>query len=138
MKLIGIDYGRRRIGLSVGGEEGVPVRGLPTIDRKNNPGFFTMLLEIIDREKPDSLVFGLPLDSNDAETVMSNEVRTFAAKTARRSGVPVSFIDESLSSLRAAKLLRYRKKNERRDKGSVDRLAACIILDQYIRENGCA
>ncbi|MBN1308212.1 MAG: Holliday junction resolvase RuvX [Chitinispirillaceae bacterium] len=138
MKLMGVDYGRRRIGLSVGDEAGVALRGLPTIDRKNNPGFFSKLLEIIDREKPDALVFGLPLDGDDAETVMSTEVRTFAAKTARRAGLPVFFIDESLSSLRAAALLRYQGKKKRRDKGSVDRLAACIILDRFIREHGCA
>jgi putative Holliday junction resolvase len=137
MKLMGVDYGRRRIGLSLGIDDGTPVRGLPTIDRKKNPAYFTTLLAIIDREKPEKLVFGLPLDGNDAETVMSKEVRTFAAETARRTGLPISFTDESLTSLHAAELLRYRKKSERRDKGSVDRLAACLILDQYIRENRC-
>jgi putative Holliday junction resolvase len=137
MKLMGIDYGRRRIGLSVGGVEDAPVRGLPTIDRKKNPGYFRTLCALIEREMPGRLVFGLPLDRNDAETVMSREIRAFARKLEQRTGLPVSFVDESLTSLQAEALLRHRKRRVRRDKGSIDRLAACIILDQYIRENGC-
>jgi putative holliday junction resolvase len=137
MKLMGIDYGRRRLGVAVGGDNDAPIRGLPTIDRKKTPGFVTALLAVIEREKPSRLVLGLPLDFNDAETVMSREIRAFAGKLEERTGLPVSFIDESLTSLDAQVLLRYRKKKERRDKGSVDRLAACLILDQYIRESGC-
>jgi putative holliday junction resolvase len=134
MKLISIDYGRRRIGLASGDDSGLPVRGLPTIDRKKNPDIIPLLSSILSDEQPDRIVFGLPLDGNDAETVMSKEVRTFAGKLEERTGIPVSFIDESLSSLRAEELLRHRKKKQRRDKGAVDRLAACLILDQYIRE----
>jgi putative Holliday junction resolvase len=136
MKLISIDYGRRRIGIAVGGL-GTTVHGLPTLDRKKHPAAAAALAAIIDRERAEGLLFGLPLDSNDAETVMSKEVRTFARKLQELTGLPVFFIDESRSSLQAQSLLLYRKKKERREKGSVDRLAACLILDQYLRENGC-
>lgn len=138
MKLISIDYGRRRIGVAVGGDSGTPVHGLSTIDRKKHPAAAAALAAIIEREQPDGLLFGLPLDSNDADTVMSMEVRTFARKLQKLTGLPVFFIDESRSSLQAEELLRYRKKKQRRDKGSVDRVAACLILDQYLRENGCS
>jgi putative Holliday junction resolvase len=137
MKLVSIDYGRRRVGIATVSDDGLPVRGLPTIDRRKNPDIISSLLEVVEREKPDRLVFGLPLDRNDAETVMSKEVRTFARRLEERTGVPASFIDESGSSLHAEALLRFRKKRERRDKGAVDRLAACLILDQFLRENGC-
>lgn len=137
MKLVSIDYGRRRIGLAAAGDDGLPVRGLSTIDRRINPDILPVLLEVIGREKPDRLVFGLPLDRNDAETVMSKEVRTFARKLGKQTGLPISFVDESGSSLHAEALLRFRKKSERRDKGAIDRLAACLILDQFLRENGC-
>ena len=137
MKLMSIDYGRRRIGVAIGGSN-IPVRGLPTIDRKKRPDTVNALMTIVDREQPERLVFGLPLDSNDAETVMSKEIRAFARKLEDRTGLTVHFIDESLTSIRAADLLRYRKKKERRDKGAVDRLAACLILEQYIKESGFA
>jgi len=136
MKLVSIDYGRRRIGMAVGDNSGIPVRGLPTIDRKKNPDIISVLCSVIAEEQPERLIFGLPLDVDDAETVMSKEVRTFAGNLSVRTGLPVIFIDESLSSRRAEELLRHRKKKQRRDKGAVDRLAACLILDQYIRESG--
>ena len=134
MKLMSIDYGRRRIGVAVGGGD-IPIRGLPTIDRRSNPDSIGKLASVIEREKPDLLVFGVPLDSNDAETVMSKEVRVFARKVKERTGLSVQYCDESLTSLQAADLLRFRKKKERRDKGAVDRLAACLILEQFLKEN---
>lgn len=117
-------------------DSGIPIRGLPTIDRKKNPDILSVLSSVIAEEQPERLIFGLPLDVNDAETVMSKEVRTFAGNLSERTGLPVEFVDESLSSQRAEELLRHRKKKQRRDKGAVDRLAACLILDQYMKETG--
>jgi len=132
-----VDYGRRRVGMASADTEGGAVKGLPTIDRKKKPDIISALMAQIEHEAPQRLIFGLPLDSNDADTVMSMEVRAFAAKLEKRSGCPVFFIDESNTSIRAAELMRFRKKRDRMDKGAVDRLAACLILDQYIREYGC-
>lgn len=132
-----IDYGRRRVGIAVGDTDGGAVKGLQTIDRKKKPDIINALMAQIDHEAPQRLIFGLPLDSDDADTVMSMEVRAFAAKLGNRSQRPVYFVDESNTSIRAAELMRFRKKKDRRDKGAVDRMAACLILDQYIREYGC-
>ena len=137
MKLLGIDYGRRRIGVAVTDETGAISRGLTTIDRKKHPDFINTLLSLIEQEKPDALVIGLPLDITDAETVMSKEVRSFTELLQKRSGLTVHFVDESLSSKRAAELMRFRKKKDRRDKAAIDRLAACLILDQFREDQGC-
>ena len=138
MKLIGIDYGRRRIGLAVTDETGTVVRGLATIDRKKNPDCRAALAAAIAAERPEAAVFGLPLDASDGETAMSAEVRAFAAdfeKDALGARLPVYFVDESLTSKKAADLMRFRKKKVRRDKSTTDRIAACLILEQFLREN---
>lgn len=134
MKLLGIDYGRRRIGLAITDEDGAGIRGLPTVDRKKYPDPIKAILSLIINEKPGALVIGLPLDFLDNETDMSKEVRAFAGELKVKSGLEVHFVDESFLSVRAQELLRFRKKKERRDKGSVDRLSACLILEQF-REN---
>ena len=77
------------------------------------------------------------LDVNDAETVMSKEVRDFANQINNISGKPIHFVDESLSSKRASELLRFRKRKARQDKAAVDRMAACIILEIYREEKEC-
>ncbi|HON09346.1 MAG TPA: Holliday junction resolvase RuvX [Chitinispirillaceae bacterium] len=131
MKLMGIDYGRRRIGIAVTDSSGQHIRGLTTIDRKKHPDPIIPIISIIRQENPDLLVLGLPLDINDAETVMSKEVRCFAESLKERSGKPVDFADESRSSRRASELMLFRKKKQRRDKAATDRLAACLILETY-------
>lgn len=137
MKLMGIDYGIRRVGVAVTDEQGLAIRGLTTIDRKKNPDLIAAILSLIKQEKPEALVIGLPLDINMAETVMSKEVRSFAEKLQISSGLPVNFVDESYSSKKAAELMRFRKKKMRKDKAAIDRLAACLILQSYREDQGC-
>ncbi len=135
MKTLGIDYGKRRIGMAVTDELGITVRPLPTLDRKRTDPL-TAIRDTIAQEHPDTIVFGLPLDHNDEETAMAREVRSFAEKVIREIGLPVEFVDESGSSQRAEFLLRGRRKKVRRTKANVDKIAACLILEQFIEENG--
>jgi putative Holliday junction resolvase len=135
MKLIGVDYGRRRTGLAVTDETGTIVRGLATIDRKKHGDPKAALAAVIRDERPDAVVFGLPLDAEGRDTAMSLEVRCFAEAVRKQTGLPVYFVDESLTSKEAAELLLFRKKKTRRDKSAADRIAACLILEEFIKEN---
>jgi putative holliday junction resolvase len=137
MKLIGIDYGRRRIGLAVTDESGSVVRGLATIDCQKSSAD-SALLALLANERPAGIVIGLPLDVDDRETAMSAEVRKFAAGLEKSSAIPVYFIDESMTSKQAAALLRFRKKKVRRDKAATDRIAACLILETFLHERETA
>jgi len=132
MKLIGIDYGRRRIGVAVSDGGGTIARGLCVIDRRQFFDSTSELLRIIAEENPAALVFGVPLGADDEETAMSREVREFASVIAGQSGLPARFVDESFTSKKAAGLMMHRKKKARRDKSLSDRIAACLILQDYI------
>jgi putative holliday junction resolvase len=137
MKLFGIDYGRRRIGVAVTDENGEYIRGLPTIDRNKVPDYFRSLRSLIDSECPQRLVIGLPLDIDGDETVMSTEIRAFASELGNLVSLPVCFVDESLSSIEATALMRFRKKKDRRNKEAIDRMAACIILESFQKGLTC-
>jgi|WetSurMetagenome_2_1015567.scaffolds.fasta_scaffold510738_2 putative holliday junction resolvase len=137
MKLVGIDYGRRRIGVAVTDESGEFIRGLPTIDRDKIPHYIQALRSLIEAEKPGLVVIGLPLDINSDETVMSKEIRVFASDLKQAVSVPIRFVDESLSSIQAAEILRFRKKKDRRNKEAVDRIAACVILESFKKGLTC-
>jgi putative Holliday junction resolvase len=139
MKLIGLDYGKKRIGVAVTDETGDFIRGLPTIDRATCGvgDCISVLGGIISRENPEKIVIGLPLDPCDAETAFSLEIRKFAGKLSRISSVPVEFVDESLTSRRAYDIIRMRKKKHRRAKENIDRIAACLILEAFQREKRC-
>jgi len=138
MKLLGVDYGRRRIGLAISDDEGRFITGLPTLDRGKVPDVLSRLRAIILERRPDLLIVGLPLDIDGRDTVMSLEIRAFADELKALVEIPVSFVDESLTSVRAAEIMRFKKKKDRRDKKTVDKIAACLILEAFQRETGCA
>ena len=128
---MGIDYGRRRIGVAVTDEEGLIPRGLDVIDRQKKPDYTAELLRVIENENPAAIVFGLPLNVHDEETEMSAEVRRFASIISERANTPIHFADESYTSKRAAELMMHRKKKARRDKSLADRIAACLIIQEF-------
>jgi putative Holliday junction resolvase len=138
MKLIGVDYGRRRIGLAITDETGTVVRGLATLDRKKYPHPFALFSDVIVRERPGGIVFGLPLDKDDLETPLATEIRAFASKIKKTIDIPVYFVDESWTSKIAEELLMSRKKKIRRNKKNVDRIAACLILEAFLKEQKSA
>ena len=134
MKLLSMDYGRRRIGLATTDETGTLIRGLTTIDRKVSKDPVDDILALISSEKPSSIIVGLPLDHDNEETEMTTEIRSFALKIQENTGIPMHFVDESYSSINAMEVLRFKKKKDRRDKTAVDRVAACLILKRYLEE----
>lgn len=135
MKLMCVDYGRKRIGVAVTDPGGLCVRGLSTIIFNSKKDPHAELVALIAAEAPHKLVFGIPLDENDNETGMAREIRIFAESLEKRLSIPIEYIDESYSSKRATVLMMSRKKKQRRDKKNVDRIAACIILEEYLRNH---
>jgi putative Holliday junction resolvase len=132
MKLMGIDYGRRRIGVAVSDDGGALARSIGIVDRKTHPNYIDELIRIISAENPAELIIGLPLGVDDEETAMSKEVREFATKIGEQITLPIHFVDESFTSKKAAELMMHRKKKARRDKSLSDKIAACLILQEYI------
>ena len=139
MKLLGVDYGRRRIGVAVSDETGICIRGCCAIDRKKCNDPLATLAAIITRESPAAIVFGIPLGLHDEETVMSKEVRGFADTLMSEMPVriPVHFVDESFSSIKARQLLSFKRKKQRRKKENIDILAACGIIESFQRQQPC-
>lgn len=139
MKLLGIDYGRRRIGIASTDDTGICIRGCTTIDQKKNHDPLATLTQIITDESPEALIFGIPLGPHDEETVMSREIRTFAEHLRERlpKKLPVYFVDESFSTIQSQHLQLLYKKKQRRDKGHLDRISACIILEIFQRQQQC-
>ncbi len=138
MKFLAIDYGQRRIGIAASDPTGTVVRGVTTIDRKVCENLNKTLQTILEEERPEKLIVGLPLDHNDEETDMCKEIRKFIIKLTEKLSItiPVDFQDESFSSVRTQQLMiKSSSRKKRSKKGNIDRIAACIILEDYIRES---
>lgn len=139
MKVLAIDYGRRRIGIASSDDTGICIHAFTHIDQKKCLDPFTRLSDIIENESPSAIVFGVPLGPEDEETVMSKEIRVFAKKLIdeKKIDIAVHFVDESFSSCEAKKQLSFRKKKQRRKKENIDKLAAWNILKTFQRQQEC-
>lgn len=137
-RILGVDYGERRIGLAVSDPLGIIAHPLPTLQRrrgKRPP--VAAVARLAEEHEAEAIVVGLPLTPAGEESEWTEEVRTFGAGLAQRTGLPVSFLDERMTSARAERAVRSLglPKRQREEKGRVDAAAAILILQAYLDSN---
>ncbi len=87
----------------------------------------------VDRQI-DRIILGLPLNMDGSEGPMAKEVRTFAGQLAERTNLPVELSDERLTSWSVEEDLKGMRGKRRKKKGTVDTMAAALILREYMAE----
>jgi putative holliday junction resolvase len=128
-----IDYGERRIGLAVSDPTRTIASPAGTILRRT--GKRPPIAELVrhaERLEAVGIVLGLPLDGNGDETARSSEVRQIGDVLARRSGLPVHYVDERYSTAAALRAVRSLEGSTRGRKGDVDALAATVLLQHAL------
>lgn len=136
-RVLAIDYGERRIGLAVSDPSRTIASPAGYIARR--AGKRPPIAEIIRRAEEHeaaSFVLGLPLDDSGDDTPRSEEVRRIGAELERRTGYPVSFVDERYTTAAALRTVRELGGTTRGRKGDVDALAATILLQHALRLEG--
>ena len=129
--LVGLDYGRKRIGVAVSTPLGT-VHPRPRIDRTTLATDLAAIREVVDEVSATGIVIGLPHHMDGAESEMEREVRAFATELARACGVPIHGMDERLTSEAADTVLKNRDLKGRERKRRIDSAAACIVLADFI------
>lgn len=137
-RVLGIDFGERRVGLALSDPSATIAQPLPTLTRragKRPP--IAAITEIIRQQQVERVVVGLPLNLAGAETEWTATVRDFAATLQQRAGVPVEFLDERLTSVQAERAVRASglKRSDREQKHRVDAAAAVLLLQMYLDRN---
>ncbi len=138
MRLLGIDYGRRRIGLALSDATGLLARPWKTLAREGNPSQVAVALgaEIAAlRTEADGLaavVMGLPRRLNGDEHELSRAVRILADHLRRTIDLPLHLQDERLSSREAEARLARTEKDWRKRKSALDAASAAVILQDYL------
>jgi putative Holliday junction resolvase len=141
MRVLGVDFGEKRIGLAVSDPTGRIATPLDTVHRRAGKRPPLAELERIGKSLGvQHVVVGLPLDLRGEETDWCHEVRDLGRKLAERLGVEVSFVDERLSSVRAQRAVRDSglRKQEREKKERIDAAAAQLILQAWLDAPGIA
>jgi putative Holliday junction resolvase len=144
VRVLGIDYGRRRIGLALSDATGLLARPWKTLAREGNPLQVAAALgaEIAalraDADGLAAVVIGLPRRLNGDEHELSRAVRRLADQLRRSVDLPLHLQDERLSSREAEARLARTEKDWRKRKSSLDAASAAVILQDYLDSSDVA
>jgi len=132
MRYLGIDYGKRWIGLAIADTRVNVVIPMEVIENKGEEKLFSRLSDLIKGEKIGELVIGVPYSLNSQKSAQTKETLDFVKKLSECVKIPVHEEDERLTSQGAAKLAVNGFGKETRMHSN----AAALILDSFIaRQN---
>jgi len=132
MRILGIDYGSKRLGLSVCDELGITAQGLTTVVRRDMTRDLERIAHYINEYGVEKIVVGYPVRLDGTEGIQCEKVDRFTERLEVRFGLPVIKWDESLSTKEAERILIEADMSRKKRKKVVDKLAASIILQDYL------
>ena len=132
-RLLGVDWGVRRIGLSLSDETQLLAQPLTTLTRRTGKRFpMARLIALMQAHAVTGAVVGLPLSASGSEGKAARAARALAGDIARLSGIPVDLWDERFTTARARQAVREMGGTTRGREADVDALAATLLLQHYL------
>lgn len=129
---LGLDIGRKRVGVAGCDGMGLLATGLTTIHRTSFKEDVAKLKQIIEERGVEILVIGLPYSMDGTIGTQAKQVQKFAQRLAEALQLPIEYVDERLTSVEAEAQLKAQKRFSTYNKGLIDRQAAAIILQQWL------
>ena len=131
-KYIGIDYGKKRTGISISDYDKIISFPLETVDTSNLINF---LKDLTKKEKIEKIIIGKPLKLNNKIHALENEIVDFIESIKRAfPNISIHRVDERFTSKISNKILNQleTKKKIRMDKSIIDKISASLILESYL------
>jgi len=135
LRILGIDPGRKRVGLAIGDSRFRIATGYKTVEYKGKKNFINVLHSIVKEEEIDLVVIGLPKNMDGTEGESANFSRRLAELIKRNLNLNVEFVDERLTTEEAIRQIHQAEKKVGKSKETIDMLSAAIILQSYLDEN---
>lgn len=136
MRILGLDYGSKTVGVAMTDALGMTVQPYKTIQRDRASKLrqtLSEIAEIVEQYQIKKIVMGLPLNMDDTEGDRAAKTRDFAEKLKLRVAVPIEFTDERLTTMEAEEILDQSGIPRSEQKKVIDQVAAQLILEQYLR-----
>ncbi|HCW76704.1 MAG TPA: Holliday junction resolvase RuvX [Candidatus Marinimicrobia bacterium] len=134
-RILAIDPGGRRVGLALTDPLRIIASPFKTLLINNEDDALKQILQVIVDQEVVEIVVGLPINNRREDSAQTTRVRAFIEKLKSVVTQPVHIIDESYSSVEAERMLHAMGKKVGDDKGALDRLAATVILEQFLAES---
>ncbi len=132
-RILSIDYGKKRTGIAVTDAAQIIANGLATVE---TPTLVSYLADYFSREDVERVVLGLPIQPNGQPSENQQRVFVFLEKFKNRfPNIPIELYDERFTSVLAHQAILNSgigKKRRQQDKGLVDEISACIILQSWM------
>ncbi len=133
MKALGIDFGEQRIGLALSDPEGRMALPHATLRRETDRRAIYQIADLVRQEGVELLIVGEPLGPDGAAGPAAQRVRRFATRLARVTGLPVRFVDETLTTVEATERLAQAGASRQEQRAHSDAVAAQILLAEGLR-----
>lgn len=131
---LGLDVGKKRIGVAGCDGTGLIATGLTTIERTSFQNDLEQLQQLVQMRQAQVLVIGLPYTMNGELGFQARQVQKFADRISKALQLPIEYVDERLTSVQAEQLLQAERRAPSRHKALIDRKAAAIILQRWLDE----
>ncbi len=131
-RVLGLDIGDRRIGVSISDALGITAQGLDTIERSEPEKDVERIGEIIKKWEIKKIVVGLPKNMNGTLGPQAEKVKAFIENLQQKVAIEVVFWDERLTTVAAERTLLLGNVSRKKRKGVIDKVAANMILQSYL------
>ena len=137
MRILGLDFGSKTVGVAVSDPTGLIASGVEIIRRDREDKLrktLSRIEELIVQYEVERIVLGCPLNMDDSSGDRVRKTEEFKDMLVRRTGIPVDFMDERLSTVEAIELMNEAGITGKDRKEYVDKIAATFILQWYLDE----
>lgn len=135
MRVLGIDYGDRHVGLALSDPLLITAQPLASYELTGRENVDRQYFrDLVVRHEIEEIVVGDPLRMDGSSGTRSEKTRVFTAWLAKAVGKPIVFMDERLTTKQALILLRDEKVRGKRKKDREDQISAVIILATYLEQ----
>ncbi|MFQ4143061.1 Holliday junction resolvase RuvX [Chlorogloeopsis sp. ULAP02] len=129
---LGLDIGRKRIGVAGCDRTGLIATGITTIERTSFERDVEQIRQLVNEREVQVLVVGLPYSMDGSLGFQARQVQKLAKQLGKVLKVPLEYVDERLTSFQAEQLLIAENRSPSRHKALIDRKAAALILQQWL------
>ena len=129
---LGLDVGKKRIGIAGCDRTGLIAAGITTLHRTSFQRDVEIIEQIIEDRDVEILIVGLPYSMDGSIGFQARHIQKFTKRLTSILKLPVEYVDERLTSYQAKQMLIAENRSPSRNKGLIDRKAAALILQQWL------
>ncbi|MDE2848083.1 MAG: Holliday junction resolvase RuvX [Gemmatimonadota bacterium] len=131
-RVLAVDFGERRVGLALSDSAGLIAQGLETLQTADTVEALASIVDFVEERQVREIILGLPVHMDGTAGEMAGKVEALADELRRKVSCDVRTWDERLTSVSARRAMHEMGSTTRGKKGSLDRIAATLLLQNYL------